>query len=526
MGRDFPQALHGLLRTGAYPHTVRAIKVITTHISWVLLTGDFAYKIKRPVRYPFVDLSTQGQREFLCHEELRLNRRFAPEMYLEVCPITLVDGEAQVGGTGPVVEHAVKMRQFPETEQLDRLLDEARIAPSEMRSFGAELARIHDGLPRASVTQDWGHPAAAGAVIIENLEECARSAETAWGPDADVQTLRDPLLAQIEASARLLSQRFVDGRVRECHGDLHASNLVRTERGLVAFDCLEFDPALRWIDVADEAAFLLADLEASHADLHAHAFLGGYLDQSGDFQACRVLNLYKAHRGLVRAKVLALNSAETGASPGNQALRLLHRRRYLSHLAGARRALEARVPSLILMAGISGTGKTWLAERIAPSLGAVHIRSDVERKRLAGMGARDRSHSVLGGGIYDPQMNEAAYERLAECARDVLEGGFTVIVDATFQRKSDRAKLCKIAEGLGVRARLVLCHAFQATLESRITERARRSDDPSEADLSVMRAQRAVFEPIDASEAFGIIDACTEKPGIAEWLALELQSSL
>jgi uncharacterized protein len=523
VGRDFPQALRGLLRAGAYPHSVKAVKVITTHISWVLLTGDFAYKIKRPVRYPFVDLRAQEQRAFLCREELRLNRRFAPELYLEVCPITLDDGQARVGGPGPVVEHAVKMRQFPQAEQLDRLLEEGRIEPSQLRAFGAELARIHDQLPSACPNQEWGQPAAAGAVIIENLEQCARAADEAWNTDEEVQSLRDPLLALIESSAALLSKRFADGLVRECHGDLHTSNLVRTERGLVAFDCLDFDPSLRWIDVADEVAFLLADLAASHADRHAHAFLGGYLDQSGDFQACRVLSLYKAHRALVRAKVLSLNAAEAGGVGDSQ--RLLCRRRYLSHLACARAALGKQRPKLILMAGISGTGKTWLAERISPSLGAVHLRSDIERKRLAGLGELDRSHCALGGGIYDPKMNEIVYEHLAGCALAALEGGFTTILDATFQRRSDRAKLSAMAEELGVRTHLVLCHASQATLESRISARERRGEDPSEADLSVMRAQHALFEPIAEGEQLSVIDASTEAPGIAEWIALELKSS-
>jgi predicted kinase len=292
----------------------------------------------------------------------------------------------------------------------------------------------------------------------------------------------------------------------------------------VAFDCLEFDPALRWIDVADEAAFLVADLQASHADPHAQAFLGGYLDQGGDFQACRVLDLYKAHRSLVRAKVLTLNLAEVG--PRDASLRLSYRRRYLSHLACARVALQRKRPQLILMAGVSGTGKTWLAERLAPSLGAVHVRSDIERKRLAGLGAQDRSHSALGEGIYDAPMNEAAYERLAECARAALEGGFTAIVDATFQRRSDRAQLCALAGKLGVSAHLILCHAPEATLERRIGERMRRSGEFSEADLSVMRAQLTRFEPIDTSERWSVIDASTETPGIAERIAHELKSSL
>ena len=523
MARDFPQALQGLLHARAYPHEVKRVKVITTHISWVLLTGEFAYKVKRPVQYVFVDLRAQAQRAFLCQEELRLNRRFAPELYLDVCPITLVDGEARIGGGGPVVEHAVKMRQFAETEQLDCLLEQSRIEPGEVRAFGGELARIHDRLPRASCSQEWGQPAAAGTAIVANLEQCARAADEAWTAGEEVQSLRDPLVALIESSAALLLKRFAEGRVRECHGDLHTSNLVRTERGLVAFDCLEFDPALRWIDVADEVAFLFADLAASHAELHAHALLGGYLDQSGDFQACRVLNLYKAHRALVRAKVLALNAAERGGASDSQ--KRLGRRRYLSQVACARTALERKRPKLILMAGISGTGKTWLAERIAPSLQAVHLRSDIERKRLAGIGETDRSHSALGGGIYEPKMNEAVYEHLARCARAALEGGFTVIVDATFQRRSDRARLSTMAEELCLRTHLVLCHASQVTLERRITERARRAEDPSEADLSVMRAQHAVFDPIDESERMSTMDASTEAPGVADWIALELGSS-
>lgn len=524
MGREFPQALQGLLRRGAYPHGVEPVHVIATHISWVLLTGEFAYKIKRPVHYPFVDLRSLAQRAFLCSEEVRLNRRFAPELYLEVCPITMVDGEARIGGAGPVVEHAVKMRQFPGSEQLDRLLDEARVEPSELRTFGAALAQIHRRLPRASPTQEWGQPATTGAVIIENLEECARAADSAWGPERERQALRAPLLERIEASAPLVSQRFAQGRVRECHGDLHASNLVRTGRGLVAFDCLEFDPALRWIDVADEVAFLLADLEAGHAELHSLAFLQAYLDEGGDFQACRVLDLYKAHRSLVRAKILALNAAEAG--PRNDAPRLSHRRHYLSHLACARRALEKKRPKLILVAGISGAGKTWLAERIAPLLGAVHIRSDIERKRLAGLGAQDRSQSAIGAGIYVPQMNDAVYTHLLRCARDALEGGFTVIVDATFQRRSDRARFAALAQELGAGARLILCRATEATLERRVSERMSRGTDPSDADTSVMRAQLARFEPIDQSEHWSVTDVSTEAAGIAECIARELKSSL
>lgn len=523
MDHDFPRQLQGLLSPAAYPHPVEAVHLIATHISWVLLTGEFAYKIKRPVRFPFVDLRSAERRAFLCREELRLNRRFAPELYLEVCPISVVDGAARLGAGAEVIEQAVKMRQFPGDEQLHRLLQEKRVDPAALRSFGRDLALVHDTLPSAAMAQEWGQPAAAGALMLENLEEWVRASAVAWGEEPEASELRQSLLAHVESSAACMMHRFAGGRVRECHGDLHTGNLVRLSRGLVAFDCLEFDPALRWIDVADEVAFLLADLEASHAPLHAHAFLGGYLEQSGDYPACRLLDLYKAHRSLVRAKVLALSSAQPASA--NATERLSRRRQYLSHVSRARAALQAKRPQLILMAGISGSGKSWLAERIAPSLEAVHLRSDVERKRLAGIPGQERSHSGLDAGTYAPHMVEAVYEHLVRCAREVIEGGLTAIVDATFQRQADRARFSSLSAELGVRATLIHCHAPQSILERRIAERARRGADPSEADLAVMRSQLAHFEPVAATEPLTLLDAPMEDPRILEQILPALRSS-
>jgi hypothetical protein len=194
-------------------------------------------------------------------------------------------------------------------------------------------------------------------------------------------------------------------------------------------------------------------------------------------------------------------------------------------VARARAALETKQPQLILMAGLSGSGKSWLAERLAPLLEAVHMRSDVERKRLAGIGLQESSHSPVGEGLYAPRMNEAVYEHLARRAREVIEGGFTTIVDATFQRQADRTRFSGLASELGVRATLMHCHASQSTLERRITERARRSEDPSEANLAVMRSQSAHFEPLVANERLTVLDVSTEETGIVERVALALRSS-
>ncbi|HUI60414.1 MAG TPA: AAA family ATPase, partial [Steroidobacteraceae bacterium] len=263
-----------------------------------------------------------------------------------------------------------------------------------------------------------------------------------------------------------------------------------------------------WIDVADEVAFLVADLQASGAELHAHAFLHGYLEQSGDFDACRVLDLFRAHRSLVRAKVATLSPDGTGD--------------FLRYLSRARAALEPKRPRLVLMSGMSGSGKTWLAQRLAPLLGAVHMRSDIERRRLAGIDMRSSSHSALDGGAYAPLMNEAVYERLAVCAQAIMEGGFTAIVDATFQRRMDRSRLCEVAARLGARTWLIHCHAPDSILEERINQRQRRHEDPSEADLSVLRAQSARFEPIGSDEPLTLVDASTDQAGILERVALAL----
>ncbi|HUI62393.1 MAG TPA: hypothetical protein VLX90_19355, partial [Steroidobacteraceae bacterium] len=184
MASELPEALRGLLLERAYPHRTQSIKVIGTHISWVILTGEFAYKIKRPVRYAFVDQRTPEQRAFLCHEELRLNRRFAPDLYLEVCPITLANGEARIGGPGQAVEHAVRMRQFPQSEQLNCLIRESRIASAELDAFGRALALLHDRLPRPAAAQQWGTPTAIRRIITDNLEECAQAAQ-AWATAAE-----------------------------------------------------------------------------------------------------------------------------------------------------------------------------------------------------------------------------------------------------------------------------------------------------------------------------------------------------
>jgi len=491
MSPQLPSSLASLLTPRAYSHPVERVELIETHVSWVLLAGAFAYKIKRPVCYPFVDQRSPERRRLLCEEELRLNRRFAPELYLGVCEIVCVDGEARVDAEGPALEHAVRMRRFESADELDRLLDAWRIEPPELEAFGRELAAIHARLPAATEASPWGRPADIARLVLRNLDECADASEVFDGREV-VVALRGALEGRLETAAPWMAARRAAGRVRECHGDLHCRNVVRVGSHLVAFDCLEFDPALRWIDVADEIALLSSDLLARNRPVRAHAFQGGYLAESGDYQACRVLKLYQAHRALVRAKVAALAAAGAADESERRPLHDEHSRL----VDCARDFLDSRAarPALVLMCGLSGSGKTWLARQLAPRLSAVHLRSDVERKRAAGLAPLSASHSEIGGGLYAPQNSEAVYEGLAQTAEDVVAGGYTALVDASFLSRAQRARFHTLARRLAVPLHLVLCEAPLAVLRARITARAQTARDASEADTAVLDWQLAHLE--------------------------------
>jgi len=538
MNASLPSALAGLMRPEAYPHPVDTVELVETHISWVLLAGEFAYKIKRPVRYPFVDLTSLGRRRFLCEEELRLNRRFAPELYRALSPIIVANGRAKFesgasgNGDAPAsdgeaatndgeeptrdgrtvndrkgaIEYAVKMRRFASADELDRLLESRRIEPQELESFGRALAHIHAGLPAVAEASKWGRPAEVHAQLLRNVLECAE-ASAVFATSSDVLALRRTLEERLSASALWMAARRANGRVRECHGDLHCRNVVRLAGRLVAFDCLEYEPAFRWIDIADEMACLSSDLKARGRPLHAQAFRGGYLAESGDYHACRMLPLYEAHRALVRAKVAALSAMPVADAVRREALR----REHVRLIEAAADALAVKTPRLLLMSGLSGSGKTWLARQLADRLLAVHIRSDVERKRRAGLRENAPSHARLGEDLYSSEASEALYEALARDAEDVLGGGISVIVDATFLRRAQRTRFIELAASHGVPLRLIQCEAPEAVLRARIVERSRARRDASEADLKVLEwqmAHREALTPDEEVEAIRVDTAC------------------
>jgi aminoglycoside phosphotransferase family enzyme/predicted kinase len=476
--------------------------LIETHISWVLLTGEYAYKIKKPVDFGFLDFSTLQRRRHFCQEELRLNRRFAEMLYVDVVAITRDRGAARIGGDGEVIEYAVRMRQFPSEMQLDRLLASGQMLSDELAQFGEELARVHAALPQCDASSAFGTAAAVLAPVRENFAQIRQSRFAAISKDV-VGELEAWSERAHAALAAVFEQRRRDGYVRECHGDLHLSNLVRLGDATRAFDCIEFSESLRWIDVISDAAFLVMDCAVRARSDLAFTFLDAYLERTGDYQGGALLGFYLVYRSMVRAKVAALQAQRTDDAPLQQ--------RFLAHLQFARdRALRPRAV-VVLMCGLSGSGKSWIAQRLVQTLPGMRIRSDVERKRLADLSAQARTGSPVDSGLYSAQRTAALYDHLMGCAAALARGGERVIVDATFLTRTRRDAFRAAAAQAGAACVVVHCVAPRAVLEARIELRRAQQQDPSEATIEVLDAQTARYEAPDRGEG-ALIGVDTSMP--------------
>jgi uncharacterized protein len=495
-------------RPEAYPAhpTQTPIHCVETHISWVFLTGPYAYKVKKPLRLSFLDYSTPSRRLALCREELRLNRRHAPDLYLDVVPISGTPERPRVGDASAApFEHALRMVQFDPACELSRLLAAGTVQAAEIARLGVDLARAHDAAEVAGLESHYGVPERIHQVTLDNFTEIAQHAQ-----DGTVITLLAALHDHVEqtfaASRQRMAARKGLGRIRECHGDLHSGNVVRWGDRLVAFDGLEFDPALRFIDVASDVAFLAMDLGARGRPDLRRLLLNAWTETSGDFDAAALLPYYETYRALVRAKVSALRH---GDDAREAATAQAETTRYLEW---ARRHAAQADSAVILMVGLSGSGKTWLARQLAPALDAFHLRSDIERKRLAGLGPLEPSSSPPDAGIYSREFTERTYQRLLDCAANCLAGHANVIVDAASLRRDERKRFAALARDMGARFALVHCTAPVAVLKQRVASRLRSGTDASEATSDLLDRQPSYWERFDPSELRCTVTVRSDEP--------------
>jgi aminoglycoside phosphotransferase family enzyme/predicted kinase len=505
---DFAQDdfdIRELLRPEAYTHAVEAIELQETHISWVVRTGPFAYKIKKPVKLDFIDASTPQRRRHLCDEELRLNRRLASELYIDVVPIARVQGRLLVDGRGPVVDHAVRMHQFASSDELPALLEREDIDVAQIAALGATLAQFHMNAAVAAPNRAPEKTQQMYDSVLGNLGQLLAHLDSSQ-PLAQLSRLTDWTHDCADQLEPIFQMREQSGFVRECHGDLHAANIVRLQGRLVPFDCIEFDPDLRWIDVMSDIAFLVMDLAShSRADL-SFALLSRYLEVTGDFDGLRVLPFYAVYRALVRAKVDALMIEKVPARAAE------FRDRLQKRLVAAQTWTAPQRPRLILMHGPSGSGKSWLSGQLVPELCAVRVRSDLERKRLAGIEPSVSAGTRVREGIYTSAFSHRTYSRLADCAESCLRAGLSVIVDAAFLEPSDRRLFRGLAARLKVACTIVACEADPITLAQRVDARSQEHKDASDATLSVLDAQLREIQPFEPDEQRCVIHVDTQEP--------------
>jgi len=464
------------------------VQLVETHISWVFLVGDLAYKLKKPVKLDFLDFSTPALRQHFCEEELRLNRRFAPGLYLGLSTLVETATGLAVDAPGRVVDHAVRMRRFDREQELDALLARDAVDAPLLEDFGRRLARQHESAPRAGTREPWARPGRTLEACRENFTALRRV------DDPALQERVERLSRWTESAFRRLlprlERRRLAGRFRECHGDLHCANVVRHDGEFWAFDALEFDPGLHWIDVANDLAFLYMDLRVRGHPGLAAALLDGWLSEGGDYDALGVLPFYDVYRAAVRAKVAAIRA---GQHPGRGTGDREGIERYLRY---ATEALSERPRHLVAMTGPSGAGKSRLAARLLAPLEAVRIRSDVERKRLAGLAPGDAGDAKL----YSSAMTARTYAQLRDLAASALRDGASVVVDAASLRADERRGFAAVAREAGVPFTLLSLVADRDLLARRIRARQAAGGDPSEATVDVMERQLRQAEPLQPDE--------------------------
>ncbi len=496
MSLEHSKLIQALLQPDCYPHPVHGVTHIETHISDVFLTGPYAYKLKKPLDLGFLDFSTLEKRRRCCKEELRLNRRFAPELYLSVVPISMDGAHPRMAGDGVPVEYAVKMLQFEQAGLLDRLIACGNLHKAQVDRIAETVASFHLALPPSSAGSPYGDPATVQTMALQNFDQLAPLIE-APQQNATLDSLRRwTAMKHTELKAGFMKRRL-HGCIRECHGDLHLGNMVLIDGRVRLFDCIEFNPELRWIDVMSEVAFVMMDLLRYQRRDLAYRFLNRYLEITGDYDGAAVLPYYVVYRALVRAKIAAMRAGQPGVSP--QLQRSLQEKTN-SHVSIAQQMASDRRPMLAILHGLSGSGKTVVSQAVLETIGAIRIRSDIERKRLHGLSPAARTGAQPGGGIYSIQAGAATYDRLTELTSQILDAGFPVLVDAAFLTREHREQMRNLAQAKKLPFAILHTHASEATLRQRIAQRAVDAGDASEADSDVLDWQLANQEPLTNAE--------------------------
>jgi len=504
---DQVRLLEALSRPSAYGSGCEHVERLETHISCVFLTGGYAYKVKKAVNFGFLDFTSLEARRKYCEEELRLNRRLAPALYLEVVPITGSVDAPVIGGTGPALEYAVKMLEFPQEELASRILTRGEISAADIDALAAKVAAFHAAAGVAAGDGFLGLPKEILRIARQNFAQLDELPIPVGDRDR-IESLRVWTEREFAARRGAFLRRREEGFIRECHGDLHLGNIARIDGELTIFDCIEFNESMRWIDVMSEVAFTVMDLhERGRTDLAAR-FLNTYVETTGDYAGLSVLRFYLVYRALVRAKIARMRAAQLRAGDAQRALAAEWR----GYLTLASNYAQSVPGALVITHGFSGCGKTTLSQALLEAIGAVRIRSDVERKRMHRRGLFERGSAGIDQDLYAARVTEQTYTRLADLAREIVRAGFIALVDAAFLKRWQRNLFRDLARELGTPFIIVDFVAKDSTLRERVARRAAAGTDASDADLAVLAYQLWTSDALAPEERSNVVTYDAEAP--------------
>ena len=490
-----PPIIEQMLSPDFYNHSVtEPIQLLQTHISFVLLTGAYAYKVKKPMNFGFLDFSTLEKRKYFCEEELRLNRRLAPELYLSVLPIIETDGKYSFDqtGTGTPVEYAIAMPEFSQDDLLIEMFASGRLTAEHVQEIGEQLAAFHQRAETNEHIDSFGTMEAVRAVANDNYASTEKYVGIAQTEEQLAQTraYTDKFFAENES---LFSDRIAKDKVRECHGDVHLKNICLYQDKIQIFDCIEFNEPFRNSDVLYDAAFLLMDLQFRGRKDLANIFLNTYLERTGDYEGAVLLPLHCSMRAYIRAKVTSFLLDDPNIPDDVKAIALTEASAYYKL---AWEYTQPKQGKLILMSGVSGSGKSTTAKTIAAEQDAIYLRSDAIRKQLAGIDLMQRGSDD----IYTSEMTAKTYARLTELGVLLASKGFTVILDAKYDRVSLRSNAIAVAKAQNISCEIIYCTAPMEVLQQRLRDRAQANNDIADATVELLASQQTTFEDFTPEE--------------------------
>lgn len=498
--------IQALKNPALYDHPVENFRVIETHISWVILTGYFAYKIKKPVNLEFLDFSSLEKRRYYCHQEVRANQSLSPQVYLAVLPITGSLEEPSFSGEGETIEYAILMREFSQENLLTALLERRELTPDLIDEIAILLARFHQKASQKVPRESLGTPEQIYEPVKQNFEQIRELLRTTKKEyTAGIDSLEKWSYEQWVRHQEQFKKRKAEGFIRECHGDVHLGNITMIDHKPVIFDCIEFNDALRWTDTMADVAFLTIDLFDNNCQELSHQFLSYYLEYCGDYEGLAVLPFYQVYRAIVRAKVNLFRFAQAQTD----AEKALLYKRFLHYMTLAQSLTEPQEKILFMTYGLAGSGKSTVSQTLVRERAVIRLRSDIVRKRLHDLHHLEKSGSGVNQKIYTEDSTQLTYQSLADSAKKIIENGYSVVVDAAFLLRAQRAQFIDLAKQLGVPLIILACAAPIKTLRARIELRQVMNRDPSEASLAVLEMQHKKQEYLtkDELERAIVVDA-------------------